>query len=166
MIVRPDRSYDGGRRVRESEQMTTTLHDVIELARREQYLAVVSTSRADSTIQSSLVNVGAVLHPITGDEVLAFVTYGRVKLGNLRARPAMAVTVRVGWEWATVEGRAELVGPDDLLDGLDADGLRHLLREVFIAAGGSHDDWDEYDAAMLREGRTVVFVAPSRIYSN
>ena len=26
-------------------------------------------------------------HPATGEPVLAFVTYGRVKLANLRARP-------------------------------------------------------------------------------
>ena len=43
--------------------------------------------------------------------MLAFVTYGKVKLANLRARPQLAVTFRNGWQWATVEGSAEIGGP-------------------------------------------------------
>ena len=98
---------------------------------------------------------------------LAFVTYGRVKLANLRARPQLAVTFRNGWQWATVEGDAELAGPDDPQPWLtDADQLRLLLREVFTAAGGTHDDWDEYDRVMAEQRRTVVLVAPTRVYSN
>ncbi len=42
-----------------------TLDEVMELAGREQYLAVVSTLRADSTIQASLVNAGVLDHPLT-----------------------------------------------------------------------------------------------------
>jgi hypothetical protein len=41
-----------------------------------------------------------------------------------------------------------------------------LLRDVFTAAGGKHDDWAEYDRVMAEERRTVVFVSPVRIYSN
>jgi hypothetical protein len=44
--------------------------------------------------------------------------------------------------------------------------LRLLLREVFTAAGGTHDDWDEYDRVMAAQGRTLVFVTPTRVYSN
>ena len=56
--------------------MATTLDEVIELAKREQGLAVVATLRADQSIQASLVNAGALLHPATGDPAIAFVTYG------------------------------------------------------------------------------------------
>ena len=49
---------------------------------------------------------------------------------------------------------------------LTADQLRLLLREVFIAAGGSHDNWDEYDRVMAAEKRAVVLIAPTRVYSN
>lgn len=60
-----------------------------------------------------------------------------------------------------------MVGPDDAQPWLtDADRLRMLLREVFTAAGGSHDDWDEYDRVMARERRAVVLIAPTRVYSN
>ena len=143
----------------------TTLDEAAAVGRAEHGLAVVSTLRADGTIQSSLVNAGVLPHPRTGAAVLAFVTYGKVKLTNLRARPQITATFRNGWQWATVEGRAELAGPDDPYDGVDAERLRLLLREVFTAAGGTHDDWDEYDRVMAEQRRTVVLVPPDRIYS-
>jgi PPOX class probable F420-dependent enzyme len=143
-----------------------TLDDLIAIAARESYLVVVSTIRDDGTIQSSLVNAGVVPHPATGDAALAFVTYGPAKLHNLRDRPQVTVTARSGWEWMTADGTAELIGPDDPHPGVDAERLRLLLREVFTAAGGSHDNWDEYDRAMEREHRTVVLIAPARIYTN
>ena len=145
----------------------TTLRDAVALAAADNGLAVVSTVRADATVQASLVNVGILPHPATGEPALGFTTYGRVKLANLRERPQLAVTFRDGWQWATVEGRAELAGPDDAQPWLeDADQLRLLLREVFTAAGGTHDDWDEYDRVMAKERRAVVLIAPTRVYSN
>src|SRR6201988_5488908 len=120
----------------------TTLDDAVALAAAENGLAVVSTVRADGTVQASLVNVGLLPHPAGGQPSLGFVTYGKVKLANLRARPQLAVTFRNGWQWATVEGRAELVGPDDAQPWLpDGDSLRLLLRTVFTAAGGTNDNW-------------------------
>jgi PPOX class probable F420-dependent enzyme len=144
----------------------TTLADAAGLAAKEHGLVVVSTARADGTIQSSLVNAGVMPHPMTDQPVLAFVTYGMVKLANLRARPQLTVTVRSGWAWVSVEGRAQLIGPDDPMPGIDAERLRLLLREVFLAAGGSHDDWDEYDRVMAEQRRTVVLLEPRRIYGS
>lgn len=143
-----------------------TLDEVVELARREQFLAVVATLRADLTIQSSLVNAGVLDHPVTGEPALAFVTYGTAKLRNIRARPHVAVTFRSGWSWATIEGEAHLIGPDNRHPQIDAERYRLLLREVFTAAGGQHDDWEAYDRTMLEQGRVAVFVPPARIYSN
>jgi PPOX class probable F420-dependent enzyme len=136
------------------------------IARGDSCLAIVSTLRADSTIQSSLVNAGVMKHPLTGAEVVAFVTYGRAKLSNLRARPQVNVAFKAGWQWVAVEGTAEIIGPDDHHPDVDADRLRTVLRDVFSAAGGTHDDWDEYDRVMERERRAAVFVTPTRVYSN
>jgi PPOX class probable F420-dependent enzyme len=144
----------------------TTLAEAAGLARDEQGLAVVSTLRADATIQSSVVNAGVLPHPSTGEPVLAFVTYGKVKLANLRVRPQLSVTFRNGWRWAAIEGIAELAGPDDPQPWLDPEGLRQLLRDIFTAAGGTHDDWDEYDRVMAAEHRTAVLVPPTRIYNS
>jgi PPOX class probable F420-dependent enzyme len=142
------------------------LSDVFALCAGEQGLVVVATARADRSIQSSVVNAGVIAHPVTGDDVFAFVTYGRAKLGNLRRRPWTAITARSGWRWATVEGTVEIAGPDDPLPGVPEGRIPALLREVFTAAGGTHDDWDEFDAVMARERRAAVLVTPTRIYSN
>jgi len=148
----------------------TTLKDAVALASEESGLAVVSTVRADGTVQASLVNVGVLPHPASGEPVLGFTTYGKVKLANLRARPQLAITFKKGWQWATVEGRAELAGPDDAQSWLSPnfrdDQLRLLLREVFTAAGGTHDNWPEYDRVMANERRAVVLIEPTRVYSN
>ncbi len=146
----------------------TTLEEAVALAQTERGLAVISTVRADQSVQASLVNVGLLPHPAGHQPVLGFVTYGKVKLANLRARPQLAVTFRDGWQWATAEGNAELAGPDDPQPWLasDADQLRLLIRDVYSAAGGTHDDWDEFDRVMAAERRTVVLVAPTRVYSN
>jgi PPOX class probable F420-dependent enzyme len=145
----------------------TTLEEAVALARDDNGLAVVSTLRADNTIQSSLINAGPLPHPATGEPALGFVTYGRVKLSNLRARPQLAVAFRQGWQWATVEGRAELAGPDDPQPWLkSAEELSTLLRDIFTAAGGTHDDWDAYDRTMREQRRTAVLITPTRVYSN
>jgi hypothetical protein len=54
-----------------------TLDDAVTIGRRERFLVVVSTVRADGTIQSSVVNAGVLAHPVTGEQVVGFVTYGR-----------------------------------------------------------------------------------------
>jgi hypothetical protein len=49
---------------------------------------------------------------------------------------------------------------------VDGEALRVLLRDVFTAAGGSHDDWDAYDRVMAGERRAAVLIAPRRVYTN
>ncbi len=143
----------------------TTLDEVAALAREEHGLAVISTLRADATIQSSLVNAAVMNHPLTPQlPGVAFVTYGKVKLANLRARPQLTATFRSGRRWASVEGRAALIGPDDPHPDVDEERLRLLLREVFQAAGGSHDDWAQYDRVVREQRRTAVFLTPTRSY--
>jgi PPOX class probable F420-dependent enzyme len=130
-------------------------------------LVVVVSRRADKTPQTSVVNAGVLPHPVTGERVVGLVAAGGTrKLANLRADPTIAVVIRAGWQWVSVEGRAELIGPDDPHPDVDAERLRLLLREVFTAAGGTHDDWDTYDTVMRDERRTVVLVTPTRVYSN
>jgi PPOX class probable F420-dependent enzyme len=130
-------------------------------------LVVVSTSRADGSIQSSVVNAGVLDHPVTGRPVVGLVATGPSRrLTNLRARPRATVVMRAAWRWAAVEGPTELAGLDDRLEGIDSEGLRILLRRIFTAAGGTHDDWDEYDRVMADERRVAVLVHPERTYGS
>ena len=145
----------------------TDLTDFARIGSQDSGLCVVSTLRSDATIQASVVNAGVYTHPVSGVSGVAFVAMGSSrKIANLRARPRVTVVARASWEWAAVEGDADLIGPDDPIAGVDAEGLRLALRAVFVAAGGTHDDWDEYDRAMASERRTIVFVKPDRVYSN
>ena len=141
--------------------------DFDRLVAAEHGLSVVSTLRADQTIQATVVNCGVLDHPVRGVPVIGFTTRGNSrKLANLRERPQATIVVRAGWDWAAAEGPAELAGPGDPMPGVDAEALRLLLRAVFTAAGGSHDDWDNYDRVMAAEGRTAVLIEPRRVYSN
>jgi len=47
---------------------------------------------------------------------------------------------------------------------IDAERQRLLLREIFTAAGGTHDDFDEYDPVMASERRAAVLLTPARVY--
>jgi PPOX class probable F420-dependent enzyme len=144
-----------------------SLPDFEQVLSTERYLGVVCTTRRDGSVQASVVNVGVLEHPVVGGPVAAFVARGdALKLRHLRRDPRTTIVARSGWQWAAVEGTAELVGPDDPYDGVDEAARAELLRAVFRAAGGTHDDWAAYDRAMAEERRVVALVRPTRIYSN
>ncbi|MFC8364204.1 TIGR03618 family F420-dependent PPOX class oxidoreductase [Streptomyces griseorubiginosus] len=142
----------------------TTLKDFQTLAASAEGLGVVSTLRVDGGVHASVVNLAVVPHPLDDGSVVAFVTAGKVKLHNLRTRPRLAATARAGWSWATVEGKAEIIGPDDHHPAFDPERTRMLLRQIFVAAGGRHGDWEEYDRVMAKERRAAVLVRPQRVY--
>ena len=139
-----------------------------ELAAADQGLVVFTTLRRDGSAQASVVNAG-VLTPPTDERA------GR-RAGCHRRRPETCPPTRrsthqpsrpapVG-SWATVEGTAQLIGPDDPHPDVDEERLRVMLREIFTAAGGTHDDWDTYDRVMREERRTAVLITPVRVYTN
>jgi PPOX class probable F420-dependent enzyme len=149
-------------------ELTTTDLAVLErLGERERWLVVLATSRPDTSIHTSVVNAGLISHPVSGERVVGIVARGgTVKLRNLRRRPTATVVFRSGGEWAAIEGEVELIGPDDPLDGFAGSRLPELLREVFRAAGGTHDDWPTYDRVMAEERRAVILIHPERSYGN
>ena len=143
------------------------IEDFRRLVAGDHGLVVVSVTRGDGTISSSVVNAGVLQHPVTGETVVGMVVQGGAKkLANWRKRPYANVVIRSGWQWAAAEGRVELIGPDDPDPGIDAERLRLLLREIFTAAGGTHDDFGTYDRVMREERRTAVFVDPDRVYAS
>lgn len=141
-----------------------SLDDVRKMIGHNTGLATVAVARDDGTVHASVANVGVLSHPVTGDDVVGVVVRGNsVKLKLARKRGRMSFTILAGWDWAGVEGPAEIIGPDDPSDVLNADGIRLLLRAVYMAAGGDHEDYDEFDRVMLAERRTAILVTPERI---
>ena len=57
-----------------------------------------------------------------------------------------------------------LIGPEDGIElGLDAP---EIIRSVFRAAGGTHEDWNELDRVMAEDCRCAVFVGATKITGN
>lgn len=151
--------------------MTTGIADGLDLVRQlgaaEHWLAVLVTSRRDGTPAVSVVNAGVLEHPVTGAPTVALVTRGATaKLANLRRHPHATLVFRAGWEWAAVDGPVQLAGPDDPLPGLPEPALPGLLRAIYHAAGGHHDDLAAYDAAMAADRRTAVLLEPRHVTTN
>lgn len=143
------------------------MNEVREYLADEHGLATVSTSQADGRVLSSVINCGVMNHPVSGEETVALVSRGgAARLGHIRNGAEVTVAVRRGWKWRAVTGPADIIGPDDAADGYDAEALRLLMREVYQAAGGDHDDYEEYDRVMLEDRRAAVFVRPDRVIGN
>ena len=130
-------------------------------------LATVSTTQIDGRVLSSVVNCGMIEHPLTGDTCVAFVSGSKAaRLKHIDRGSQVTISVRRGWAWSSVTGPADLIRPEQLPETVDKEQMRLLLREVFHAAGGVHDDLEEYDRAMAQEGRIVVCVTPERVLGN
>lgn len=144
-----------------------SLDDVRGIVALDHGLASVATVRPDGSVQTTVVNAGVVPHPSGDHEVAAFVARGGTrKLVHMRADPRATLSWRAGWSWITVEGAVELCGPDDPMAGVDDEARRLLLRAIFAAAGGEHEDLAEYDRVVAAERRVAVLVTPRRIYQN
>lgn len=141
------------------------LADFEALVPKDHGLAEMTVIGPDGNMRPSVVNVGVIEHPLTGARAVAAVIRGNArKLAHLRQRPRASVVLRAGWRWAAVEGPVEVIGPDDPAEGIGPERLRLLLREVFDAAGGQHDNYEEYDRVMAEERRAVVLVTPERVF--
>ncbi len=143
-----------------------SIEDVRDLVAGDHGLATISVVRDDGTIHSSVINAGVISHPTTGELVVAAVVRGSSwKLRRLRQTQRCTLVFRVGWQWISVDGPVDISGPEDHLAGVASHQVPKLLRDVFVAAGGSHDDWAEYDRVMAEDRRTAVLITAERIQS-
>jgi PPOX class probable F420-dependent enzyme len=140
---------------------------VRELAQASSFLAVFSTVRPDGTIHSSLVSAGVAEDPETGQPCVgAVIGGGSRKLQYLRQNGRATAVFKDGWSWVAVEGPVRLEGPDDPAPAGANRSVPQLIRDVYQAAGGTHDDWDEFDRVMAEDRRCAVFISPDRITTN
>ena len=147
--------------------MTGDLELVRRLAAADRGLAIISTTRPDGTVHSSLVNAGVFDHPLTKEPTVALVARGDTYKLRLLATAGRANAVfRAGWEWVSIEGPVDILGPHPPRPDFPQEQLPQLLRDIFAAAGGTHDNWAEYDRVMAEERRTAIFISPARITTN
>ena len=141
------------------------LDDVKRLAEGDHHLAVLTTTRPDGSVHASVVSAGVIADPVDGAPSVGLVARGNSrKLPLLRAGGRATIVFKDGYQWAAVSGPTRLIGPDDGLEhGLD---VADLIRTVYRAAGGDHEDWAEFDRVMAEDRRCAVFVRADRVVSN
>jgi PPOX class probable F420-dependent enzyme len=90
------------------------------------------------------------------------VTDGRAKTANLRRDPRASLYVgrSDGWAYVVLEGDVTLSA---VASAPDDDAVGELV-ELYRSVQGEHPDWDEYRAAMVKDGRMVVRFTPTRAY--
>jgi hypothetical protein len=141
------------------------LTEVERLAGADHHLVVLAVSRADGSVQASVVSAGVTTDPLDGTPAVGLVAIGNsMKLRLLRQTGQATAVFKDGYQWAAVSGHVRLIGPDDGTElGLD---VPETVRSVYRAAGGDHEDWAEFDRVMADERRCAVFVRAERISSN
>jgi PPOX class probable F420-dependent enzyme len=119
---------------------------------RSRHQVVLITAKQDGAPQISPVTAGL---DKAGRVVIA--TYPeRAKTRNVRRHPGVSLLVLSDdWNgpWVQIDGRAEVLGLPEALDP---------LVDYFRAIAGEHGDWDEYRAAMQRQGKALIRVAVER----
>ena len=128
-------------------------HELLENARQ----AVLATIKRSGMPQLSPVTP---YYDRAAGTIRVSMTEGRAKTANLRRDPRAALSVESadGRAWATAEGPVDLIGPDDSPDGPAVQALVDWYR----AAAGEHPDWDEYRAAMVEQGKSIVRITIER----
>ncbi|MGW3898362.1 PPOX class F420-dependent oxidoreductase [Micromonospora profundi] len=115
---------------------------------RPRHRVVLMTTRADGRPQSSPVSAG-----IDAQGRLVISTYPeRAKVANIRRDPRVSACVLSDdWNgpWVQLDGTAEVL---DLPEALEP------LVEYFRSISGEHPDWDDYRAAMVRQGKSLIRV--------
>ncbi|MFF9238756.1 PPOX class F420-dependent oxidoreductase [Streptomyces sp. NPDC014801] len=125
----------------------------------EQRGGVLVTLKRDGRPQLSNVS-----HHYDPDErvIRVSITDDRAKTRNLRRDPRASYHVTSGdrWAYTVVEGTAELTPVAK--DPYD-ETVEELVR-LYRALAGEHPDWDDYRAAMVRDGRLVLRLPVERAY--
>jgi PPOX class probable F420-dependent enzyme len=115
---------------------------------RGRHHGILMTTRADGRPQLSPVTCG-----VDTDGRIVVSTYPqRAKARNARRDPRVSMCVLsddFGGPYVQIDGHAEVL---DLPDALEP------LVEYFRCISGEHPDWDDYRAAMVRQGKCLIRV--------
>ncbi len=119
--------------------------------------AVLITLRRDGRAQSS-----DVAYALDGDTFVISVTDDRAKTGNMRRDPRVVVHLSdpPSWSYLSFDGTVELSPVATEPGDATSDALCDYYEQV---AGGPHEEWADYRAAMVAEGRLVVRFTPASV---
>ena len=123
------------------------------------HFALVSTVGASGRAQTTVVSAGLV------DGQVSFVSRAdTVKVRNVRRSGHCSVTLinPDNRRYVTVQGAAAVHS----WENTDEATLLGLLRSAYSAAGRQPESWNDFDASMREEQRTVVLVTPERVYGS
>ena len=120
------------------------------------HTGVLITLRRDGRAQSS-----DIAYAVIGDTIKISVTHDRAKTRNIArdGRVVLHVTEPGGYSYVSIDATAELSAVAAAPDDAAADEL----VEVYRAIAGDHDDWDEYRAAMVADGRCAIRLTPRSV---
>ncbi|MCZ4123503.1 PPOX class F420-dependent oxidoreductase [Streptomyces sp. H39-S7] len=130
---------------------TASLDELLAFV-RPRHRAILLTTRADGRPQGSPLTCG-----VDDSGRIVMSTYPeRAKTANARRDPRTSVIVLSDeWNgpWVQIDGSAEVVDAPDSVEP---------LVEYFRNISGEHPDWDEYRAAMIKQGKSLIRVTPER----
>ena len=118
---------------------------------RPRHRATLVTFRRNGSPQLSLVTCGI----DTAGRIVISTYPERAKAANLRRTPRARVCIQsVVWcgAFVQIDGDAEV---------LDLPVALEPLVEYFRVISGEHPDWDEYRAAMLKQGKSLIRITPT-----
>jgi PPOX class probable F420-dependent enzyme len=119
---------------------------------RENPRAILATTRADGHPQLS-----PIVASVDADGQIAISSRETaVKVKNLRRDPfASLCVINDGFYggWVQLEGPATVISLPDAMDS---------LIEYYRSLSGEHPDWDEYRAAMVRQGKSLLRITITR----
>ena len=132
------------------------IHHAMEFVGRH-HRGVLATVRSNGLPQMSNIVYSAI-----DGAVWVSVTDGRAKTANLRRDPRAVLHVSTDdfTGYVVMECDAELT--EVALDPDDATIAE--LRRLFRNVSGEHPDWDEFDRAMIDDGRLLVKLYPVHCY--
>ncbi|MEU3296159.1 PPOX class F420-dependent oxidoreductase [Streptomyces longwoodensis] len=131
---------------------TTVSRDELLDFVRPRHRALLLTRRADGSPQASPLTCG-----VDDSGRIVVSTYPeRAKTRNARRDPRVSLVVLSDeWNgpWVQVDGTAEVIDSPDSVEP---------LVEYYRNIAGEHPDWDEYRAAMVKQGKSIIRVTPER----
>jgi PPOX class probable F420-dependent enzyme len=115
--------------------------------------AVLATIKRDGRPQLS-----HIAYTLDDDGLIKIsVTRDRAKTRNLKRDPRATLSIVTDnwYEYLVVEGTCTVIEDDPL------PLLRHVYERI---RGAPHPNWEEFDAAMIRDGRVVLAITVDRMY--